>query len=99
MERLGYKCSVLKINAAEYGIPQKRKRVFFLASKKEIKAELKQTHGSDKECAANPELLPYERVVDWIGKFDDQFILVTKSFLLKASGNMNLHVFRSGKII
>ena len=71
MERLGYKCSVLKINAAEYGIPQKRKRVFFLASKKEIKAELKQTHGSDKECAANPELLPYERVVDWIGKFDD----------------------------
>lgn len=71
MGRLGYKCSVLKINAAEYGIPQKRKRVFFLASKKDIKAELKQTHGSDKECEANPELLPYERVVDWIGKFDD----------------------------
>lgn len=30
MERLGYKCSVLKINAAEYGIPQKRKRVRLL---------------------------------------------------------------------
>lgn len=71
MERIGYKCSVLKINAAEYGIPQKRKRVFFLASKKDIKAELKQTHGSEKERAVNPELLPYERVVDWIGKFDD----------------------------
>lgn len=28
MGRLGYKCSVLKINGAEYGIPQKRKRVF-----------------------------------------------------------------------
>lgn len=70
MERLGYKYSVLKLNAAEFGIPQKRKRVFFLASKKKIDANLKQTHGTEKECQVNPELLPYERVVDWIGKFD-----------------------------
>ena len=70
MSRLGYKCSMLKTNAAEYGIPQKRKRVFFLASKKGIKASLVQTHGSEKECLANPELLPYARVIDWIGKFD-----------------------------
>lgn len=70
MESLGYKYSVLKVNAAEYGIPQKRKRVFFLASKKKINANLKQTHGSEKECAADPSLLPYERVIDWIGKFD-----------------------------
>src|SRR5699024_4063407 len=66
MERLGYKCSVLKLNAAEYGIPQKRMRVFFSASKKNISATLKQTHGSEKECKANPDLLPYERVIDWI---------------------------------
>lgn len=71
MERLGYHYSMLKINAAEYGIPQKRKRVFFLASKKEINAVLPQTHGNEKECKANPALLPYERVVDYIGKFDD----------------------------
>ena len=70
MNRLGYKCSVLKINAAEYGIPQKRKRVFFLASKKDINASLLQTHGSEKEILADPNLLPYERVIDWIGKFD-----------------------------
>lgn len=70
MERLGYQCSVLKLNASEYGIPQKRKRVFFLASRKKINAELKQTHGSEKECAQNSALLPYERVIDWIGKFD-----------------------------
>jgi DNA (cytosine-5)-methyltransferase 1 len=70
MERLGYKCSVLRINAAEYGIPQKRKRVFFLASKKDICAKLTKTHGSEKECAVNPKLKPYERVIDWIGKFD-----------------------------
>lgn len=70
MARLGYKCSVLKINAAEYGIPQKRKRVFFLASKKEINASLVKTNGSEKEILANSNLLPYERVIDWIGKFD-----------------------------
>ena len=70
MTKLGYYCSLLRINAADYGIPQKRKRVFFLASKKPIKAALKQTHGTDKEVANNPSLLPYERVIDWIGKFD-----------------------------
>ena len=70
MERLGYKYVVLKINAAEYGIPQKRKRVFFLASKKEIHANLVKTHGSSKEILVNNQLLPYERVIDWIGKFD-----------------------------
>lgn len=70
MDRLGYKCSMLKTNAADYGIPQKRKRVFFLASKKDINAKLIKTHGSEKECQADPTLLPYERVVDWIGKFD-----------------------------
>lgn len=71
IKELGYYYSLLKINAADYGIPQKRKRVFFLASKKEIKAELIPTHGSEKSILINPELLPYERVIDWIGKFDD----------------------------
>lgn len=71
MERLGYYYSTLKINAAEYGIPQKRKRVFFLASKNPIDANITKTHGSEKECASNPDLLPFERVIDWIGIFDD----------------------------
>ena len=43
MKSLGYHYSLLKVNAAEYGIPQKRKRVFFLASKKEIKLPPAQT--------------------------------------------------------
>ena len=72
MDSLGYHCSLLKINAADYGIPQKRKRVFFLASKKEIKASLIQTHGNEKACSLNSNLLPYERIIDWIGKFDEE---------------------------
>ncbi len=72
MKKLGYHYSLLKINAADYGVPQKRKRVFFLASKKEIHVELLPTHGNEKNILKNPELLPYERVVDWIAKFDNE---------------------------
>lgn len=71
MERLGYNYSIIRTNAADYGIPQLRKRVFFLASKKRIDAKLVQTHGSEKERKNNPGLLEYERVIDWIGKFDN----------------------------
>lgn len=70
MERLGYNCSLISTNAADYGIPQKRKRVFFLASKRPIDAKLTKTHGTQKEIEINPSLLPYERVIDWIGDFD-----------------------------
>lgn len=68
---LGYNLSIIKTDATDYGVPQKRKRVFFLASKKEINATLIKTHGSEKDCLVNTSLLPYERVVDWIAKFDD----------------------------
>lgn len=70
MEHLGYNYTLLKINAADFGIPQKRKRVFYLASKKEINAKLVPTHGSEKDIVDNPNLLPYSRVIDWIAPFD-----------------------------
>lgn len=72
IHELGYHCTMLKLNAADYGIPQKRKRVFFLASRKEIDANLIKTHGNEKECLINPNLLHYEKVIDWIGKFDSE---------------------------
>lgn len=72
MDDLGYYYSVLHLNAADYGIPQKRKRVFFVASRKPIDAKLVQTNGSEKDIRNNPTLKPYERVIDWIGKFDNE---------------------------
>ncbi len=71
IEKLGYKFVRVKVNALDYGIPQKRKRVFFLASKNEINIP-KKTHGSIEECLINPQLLPYERVIDWIGEYCDE---------------------------
>ena len=49
-------------NAIDYGVPQKRKRVFFIASKKKIKFEPTPTHGKN--------LKPYERVLDWIYPYE-----------------------------
>lgn len=70
IENLGYKYKIIKVNSIEYGIPQKRKRVFIVASKKELKGTLEKTHGSSSEIRLNPHLKPYERVIDWIGKYD-----------------------------
>lgn len=68
IKKLGYNYSLLKLNSADYGVPQKRKRVFFLASKKKIDAFIEPTCGvhnklNDNSC--------YESVINWIGKFDN----------------------------
>lgn len=67
---LGYHFSMLKMNAADYGIPQRRKRVFFIATKKKIDAKIIPTHGDIKDIIDNPNLKPYERAIDWIAPFD-----------------------------
>lgn len=83
MSELGYHYTLLKINSADFGIPQKRKRVFFLASKNNIDAKLKKTHGNEKECKNDESLKPYERVIDWIGLFDND---INNDINLKVEG-------------
>lgn len=73
---LGYHFSMLKMNAADYGIPQRRKRVFFIATKKKIGAKISPTHGDVKDILENPYLKPYERVIDWIAPFDNKEFLI-----------------------
>lgn len=70
IDKLGYKFIVYRSNAQDFGVPQKRKRVFFIASRKEIIGNPIKTHGDDIERILNSNLLPYENVIDWIGKFD-----------------------------
>lgn len=97
MEKLGYNFSMLKTNAADYGIPQKRKRVFFIATKKKIKASIVQTHGDDKAIKNNPKLLPYERVIDWIGKFDDELYYCDEQVDTTGKWNHELTCIPPGK--
>ncbi len=63
---MNYNFVLVKANACDYGVPQKRKRVFFIASRKKINIHPRPTNFE------NPEgnQLPYERVIDWIGRFD-----------------------------
>ncbi len=70
IDKLGYKFIVYRANAQDFGVPQKRKRVFFIASQKEIIGNPIKTHGEEIERIMNSYLLPYENVIDWIGKFD-----------------------------
>jgi DNA (cytosine-5)-methyltransferase 1 len=70
IDKLGYKFIVYRADALDFGVPQKRRRVFFIASKKGIVGEPQKTHGDEFEMLANKNLMPHERVIDWIGKFD-----------------------------
>lgn len=72
IDKLGYKFIVYRADALDFGVPQKRKRVFFIASRKEIVGDPIKTHGDRTEVLANNSLLPHERVIDWIGKFDSE---------------------------
>ena len=65
---MNYHFVLIKANACDYGVPQKRKRVFFIASKKAI------THTPTPTNYEVPQdgQKPYENVIDWIGRFDSE---------------------------
>lgn len=66
---LGYHYKIIKINALEYGVPQKRKRIIILGSKKEIKGEPQKTH-CDKADIKKTKLKPFVSSGEAIKKFD-----------------------------
>lgn len=66
IDMMNYNFVLVKANACDYGVPQKRKRVFFVASRKKIDFQPKPTNFESPEG----DQLPYERVIDWIGRFD-----------------------------
>ena len=67
---LGYSLLIFKANSQDFGVPQKRKRVFFFGSKKTINNIPKPTHGKVDKSQSEIFLKPYERVIDWIADFD-----------------------------
>jgi DNA (cytosine-5)-methyltransferase 1 len=66
---LGYDFIVYKANAIDFGVPQKRKRIFIIASKNKIKSLPIKTHGTINECKLDNSLKPHEPVINWIGGF------------------------------
>lgn len=67
--RIGYEVLSVRANALDYGVPQRRKRVFFIGSRKPVQGEPIRTHGSDSERVLSKHLLPYEASKNWIERF------------------------------
>ena len=69
IDKLGYDFIIYKANAADFGVPQKRKRVFIIASKNKIIHLPNKTHGDLVDLKRNNSLKPHEPTINWIGKF------------------------------
>ena len=71
VEYLGYACSIYLANSAEFGVPQKRKRVFVFGvrnAKKRIPMP-HQTHGDPKKRDFLNGYIPFEGVGNFIEKY------------------------------
>lgn len=70
IEECGYKYKIIRANALDYGVPQKRKRIFILGTKGEFKREEPvKTHAEASKCE-ELGLLPYATVGPLIEEFD-----------------------------
>ena len=70
IEENGYKYRIVKANALDYGVPQKRKRLFIIGTKGEFKSsEPHKTHGDPATCEALG-LKPYATVGPVLAGFE-----------------------------
>lgn len=70
IDQLGYQFIRYRADSSNFGVPQKRRRVFFIASKKRLNSSPIITHSNVKDELGGNQYLPIERVVDWITKYD-----------------------------
>jgi len=70
LEKSDYNYKIIKANALDYGVPQKRKRIFIVGTKAKFKTlEPKKTHCPPGKCRETG-LRPYEGVAKFILKYD-----------------------------
>lgn len=72
-KKLNYHLKMIKANALDYGVPQKRQRIFFIGSKKKFEiAEPQKTHfNPEKPNLFETNLKPYETVGSHIKDFEN----------------------------
>ena len=72
IKKMEYNYRIIHANALDFGVPQKRKRIFVVASRKKFLVnEPRKTHCSP-ETANRNGLKPHESVYKFIKKFDDK---------------------------
>jgi len=96
-EKLGYSLLIYRANALDFGVPQKRKRVFFIASKKKINGEPQRTHGNEDEIKLNKHLLPYEKVLDWIRQYESETYFEPEELTIGKTYDNALRMVPSGE--
>jgi DNA (cytosine-5)-methyltransferase 1 len=72
IDAMNYNFILINSNSLDFGVPQKRKRIFFIASKTPINNYPLKTHGDNDEIKLNDDLMPYENVLNWIGMYDSE---------------------------
>jgi DNA (cytosine-5)-methyltransferase 1 len=97
IDKMGYHFEVVKANSLDYGVPQKRKRIFFIASKNKINSLPKKTHGSEKEILENKKLILHENVLNWIAKFDKEKFFEQEELTLNKTYSKELYAVPPGK--
>jgi DNA (cytosine-5)-methyltransferase 1 len=72
-KKLNYHLKIIKANALDYGVPQKRQRIFFIGSKKKFQiSEPQKTHfNPEKPSLFDNNLKPYETVGRHIKDFEN----------------------------
>jgi len=96
-KKLKYKCKLIKANSLDYGVPQKRKRIFVIGSKKEFRTEApKKTHGDPRKCVLE-NLMPYEAVGKHIKKFDKKKYFEKEEITNKGTYGKDLKEVPPGK--
>ncbi len=72
-KKLNYHLKIIKANALDYGVPQKRQRIFFIGSKKKFQiVEPQKTHfNPEKQSLFDTNLKPYEKVGEHIKDFEN----------------------------
>jgi DNA (cytosine-5)-methyltransferase 1 len=69
IDKLDYYFIRYVADARSFGVPQRRKRVFFIASKKKIDGVPCPSHAETNQILIE-DSLPFERVVDWLWPYD-----------------------------
>lgn len=70
-EKLGYKCSYNVLNAADFGVPQIRERLFIVGSREGVKFDWPcPTHAKVTEKSQQQELFSDKKLKPWVTMYD-----------------------------
>lgn len=91
-EKQGYKTHWRLLNAADYGVPQRRQRVFIVGIRNDIAVEFKFPDTTHSEVGANEKTLwtPLKSVIDSVADVDEKYYFSKKAVegMKNAKNNM-----------